>query len=339
MKKVQVRNQQGQPVDWWFIYKTPEKTGREQNNGFDFFYYDSASAQLDLASQSLAADNQALANTLKSIYSLPESAGYISYNDEHVNPTHNQGEKGHCKGIIAFDKPSNSAVLLLHSTPRYPINKQLSFPDDERIYGQTFIAITLPDYATANRIAKQMLHQQNPQVLVESSRIPSSLSNDEPLRLLYNGEGIAEQERSSTLEFKSLGGKAFKLMAKSRKWGRDFWLDLIAPELKCDLVVETWRRGKVTPMQDGLSTEFDEDVMSLKFQLSGAPVYQWKYTKDHAKWAVALKNKTSQLPWVCVGDINRMVSQEKRGGGAICFQEEPLWQALQQAEAQLHQPA
>ena len=32
--------------------------------------------------------------------------------------------------------------------------------------------------------------------------------------------------------------------------------------------------------------------------------------------------------WVCVGDINRQVSQEKRGGGSICFQEQALWKAL-----------
>lgn len=43
---------------------------------------------------------------------------------------------------------------------------------------------------------------------------------------------------------------AFLLIAKSRKWGKDLWIDLASPELKCDLIVETWRRVAVTTMQD-----------------------------------------------------------------------------------------
>jgi deoxyribonuclease-2 len=31
---------------------------------------------------------------------------------------------------------------------------------------------------------------------------------------------------------------------------------------------------------------------------------------------------------VCVGDINRQVSQRKRGGATICLQDTDLWKAL-----------
>jgi len=141
------------------------------------------------------------------------------------------------------------------------------------------------------------------------------------------------------LRFNSKGGQSFLLIAKSRKWGEDFWLDLVSPELKSDLVVETWRRGRVTPLQDDRSKTFDEDVLTLDFKVNNSLSYEWRYTKDHAKWAVALKNSTSTLPWVCVADINRMVSQEKRGGGSLCFQEDRLWQALKDAEEKLHQLA
>ena len=125
--------------------------------------------------------------------------------------------------------------------------------------------------------------------------------------------------------------------AKSRKWGEDFWLDLVSPALQCDLVVETWRRGAVTPMQDKHSSDYDEDLLSLNFKLSPSLNYEWSYTKDHAKWAVSLKNETNLLPWVCVADLNRMVSQEKRGGASLCFQERRLWEALKNAEETLHQ--
>ncbi|WP_428633753.1 deoxyribonuclease II family protein [Sedimenticola sp.] len=334
---METKNQQGDPVDWWFIYKTPEHTGAKSNKGFDFFYFDPDSGVLALSPIGLDQDNQALNHTLTGIFNAPDSAGYLVYNDEHVDKEQNKSEKGHCKGILAFDKASDSALFLLHSTPRFPANKEFTLPDDEAIYGQTFICISLPGYQTANQIAQQMLSQQNPQILIESSRIPSSLPDDEPLSLLFHGTGVNELKQPSTLRFKSKGGKAFALIAKSRKWGEDFWLDLVSPELKCDLVVETWRRGTVTPLQDDRSKEFDEDTLSLGFKVGSSLTYEWPYTKDHAKWAVALKNSTSSLPWVCVADLNRMVSQEKRGGASLCFQEPSLWEALKDAEEKLHQ--
>jgi len=79
--------------------------------------------------------------------------------------------------------------------------------------------------------------------------------------------------------------------------------------------------------------------------------YAWPYTKDHAKWAiseedeergvrtVALQDGTmladmegTVSDWVCVADINRMTSQERRGGGAICFHEPLLWHGLNEIE-------
>ena len=334
---VEAKNQQGAPVDWWFIYKTPEHAGSKNNKGFDFLYFDADADALALSPVGLDQDSQALDHTLNAVFNAPDSAGYLVYNDEHADNQENNADKGHCKGILAFDKASDSAFLLLHSTPRFPANKEATLPADEEIYGQTFICISLPDYQTANRIAQQMLCQQNPQVLTESSRMPPSLQKDEPLSLLFHGTGVSESEQPSTLRFTSRGGKEFLLIAKSRKWGEDFWLDLVSPALKCDLVVETWRRGAVTPLQDGRSHDVDEDTLTVDFKLAPTLNYEWPYTKDHAKWAVALKNAVSALPWVCVADLNRMVSQEKRGGGSLCFQDSRLWEALMHAEERLHQ--
>jgi deoxyribonuclease-2 len=333
---IQAKNQQGAPVDWWFIYKTPEHTGTKTNKGFDFLYFDPDSESLLLSPVGLDQDDQALNHTLTAIFDAPASAGYIVYNDEHVHKQDNNDEKGHCKGILAFDKASDSALLLLHSTPRFPANKEATLPDDEKIYGQTLLCITLPNYQTANDIAQQMLCQQNPQILTASSRIPTTLREDEPLSLLFHGTGVSESSEPATLRLASRGGKEFLLIAKSRKWGKDFWLDLVSPELACDLIVETWRRGAVTPLQDGRSTDFDEDTLSIDFKLTPSLDYAWHYTKDHAKWAVALENGANGLPWVCVADLNRMVSQEKRGGGSLCFQDSRLWEALKNAEAKLH---
>lgn len=71
--------------------------------------------------------------------------------------------------------------------------------------------------------------------------------------------------------------------------------------------------------------------------------YAWPYTKDHAKWAVSEPDSErgdhatddrqgSASDWICVADMNRMSSQEIRGGGAICFHEPLLWRALNDIE-------
>lgn len=79
--------------------------------------------------------------------------------------------------------------------------------------------------------------------------------------------------------------------------------------------------------------------------------YLWSYTRDHAKWAISeqddergvqtvrLRDGTTLADepgtvsdWVCIADINRMTSQERRGGGAICFHEPLLWHGLDQIE-------
>ncbi|MGI1670266.1 MAG: deoxyribonuclease II family protein [Neptuniibacter sp.] len=333
------KNQQGESVDWWFIYKTPKQSGNHSNQGFDFFYYDHNSSFLALSPFGLDEKRSALGYTLGDVFKSSPDCGYISYNDEHANAEKNKSEKGHCKGVLAFNKRKNSALLLLHSTPRFPTKNELSLPEREAIFGQTYLCITLPDYHTAERIAEQMLRQQNPQVLTESSYLPPDINSEESLSLLFHGGNIEESRQPQTLSFTSKAGKRFLFIAKSRKWGKDFWIDLVSPQLKADLVVETWRRGAVTPLRDTQSTSFDEDALTLKFNVNSYLSYEWPYTKDHSKWAVSLKNSGNILPWVCVGDMNRMVSQEKRGGGCLCFQEENLWQALMHAEERLHKPA
>jgi deoxyribonuclease II len=333
---LETKNQQGKAVDWWFIYKTPEHTGTSNNKGYDFLYFDADASELKLSPVGLDQDNQALGHTLSGIFNSTDSTGYLVYNDEHVDQQSNSSEKGHCKGILAFDKTTDSALFLLHSTPRFPANHESTLPDDEAIYGQTFICISLPDYQTANLIAQQMLSQQNPQILTESSYIPHGVEKDEALSQLFHGNEIKETQQPSTLRFKSRGGQEFLIIAKSRKWGKDFWLDLVSPTLDCDLVVESWRRGRVTPMQDGYSNDYEEDLINIVFKATPKLNYEWHYTKDHAKWAVALKNTHSSVPWVCVADLNRMVSQEKRGGASLCFQNARLWQALKNAEEKLH---
>lgn len=49
-------------------------------------------------------------------------------------------------------------------------------------------------------------------------------------------------------------------------------------------------------------------------------------TYDHSKWCVT-KESTS-TPWTCIADMNREVSQESRGGGAVCTDNPVVWKTF-----------
>ena len=329
------KNESNENIDWWFIYKTPEHTGSETNEGYQYFYYDESATEVTLSPYQLNDTNGALYNTLNTIFNSNDAnQGYIIYNDEHVEGDKNNGEKGHTKGILAFNDKANTGLWLLHSVPRFPAKDELTLPDKEKIYGQTFICITLPDFKTVEDLAQIMLQQQNPQVLTSQSYIPNSIAATSPIAQLFNQTNIEESTSPAIFNFNSKGGKAFKLIAKSKKWGKDFWMDLVSPELGVNLDVETWRRGTVTESTDAGITEEVDDAIQIDFSSLGYP-YQWKYTKDHSKWAVAAKADALKSPWVCIADINRMKSQEKRGGGSICFQDLKLSTSLRNTITQL----
>jgi deoxyribonuclease-2 len=332
-------DEDGKPVDWWFLYKLPDDCvgpagppapSGKKTSGYEYLYYDPAHTTLGLSPHTLEDGTGALHQTLGGFFGsavggppvpdVPFTTGYVLYNDEIPGASVNNGARGHTKGVLAFDTATDSALWLLHSTPRFPHPRDVRFPVDEKIYGQTMLCVTLPSVAAAETIAAQMLDEQEPQTY--SPFIPDAIAATSPLRELAGMPRIPELKDPSTVQFTSRGGKAFESIAKSRNWGDDFWNDLVGPELGTNLDVETWRRGAIPSTADSDKTHNVTDVLSVDLTPIGVR-YVWSYTHDHAKWAVG-----TTPSWVCVADLNRMVSQEKRGGGSICFQEDNLWKAL-----------
>ena len=70
-------------------------------------------------------------------------------------------------------------------------------------------------------------------------------------------------------------------------------------------------------------------MLNIDLNKVGIKGYTWPFTQDHAKWGIAEKKKPG---WVIIGDINRQVSQDKRGGGALAFQNEVVWNLLRRIE-------
>ncbi|MBY0238756.1 MAG: deoxyribonuclease II family protein [Burkholderiaceae bacterium] len=317
----------GQPVDWWFAYKVPQMSQQGSNpsaTGYEYVYYDPIIGKVVQSPNLLTDGKGALDLTIASVFSNPApSTGWILYNDEMPADAQraDSASFGHTKGVLAFDTASQSALWLLHSWPKYADPKASDMPTP--IYGQTFLCISL-DLATASKIAAQMANHQEPQVYL--NRTPSGLDETDPLYALTQTLNPNAAGDADVLECASRGGLAFKVIAKNRKWGKDFWNDLVGPTLQADINVETWIRGTIPPTLDSDGVHHTYDVKYIDLRPVGVP-WTWPETHDHAKWAVSVGDD-----WVCVGDINRMVSQQKRGGGTIAFQHRPLWDALSKTD-------
>lgn len=330
--KISALNENGKPVDWWFIYKVPQLSAGANNDtatGYEYVYYDPHLKSVEKSPNVLNKGKGALNLTLNSVFKKPgATTGWILYNDEKPASAKgaDDGNLGHTKGVIVFDTASKTAYWLLHSWPKFADPGAADDPTPK--YGQTYICISL-DIATAGKIAAQMANHQEPQVYASRT---AKLPETDPLYLLTQKINANAPSDSDVIELKSRGGMPFKVIAKNRKWDKDFWNGLVGPTLKADMNVETWIRGPIPPIADTDGIHKTFDIKYINLGPLGAH-WAWPETHDHAKWGITLHSD-----WVCVGDINRMISQRKRGGGTIAFQNETLWKALSKTELTLAPP-
>jgi deoxyribonuclease II len=328
--KVSALDESGKPVDWWFVYKVPKLTDIKgvgsvpSATGYEYVYYDPHVGAVGASKDVLTDGKGALDLTLDSVFKNPTATtGWILYNDEMPKDAarKDNGNLGHTKGVIAFDTATKTAFWLLHSWPKYADPGVAAMPTP--MYGQTFLCISLA-MSTASKIAAQMANHQQPQAYVP--HMPASLAKTDPLFRLTQPLDPKPVGDSNTIDCVSAGGLKFKVIAKNREWGKDFWNDLVGPTLKEDMDVETWIRGPIPPTLDSDGVHKTFDIKFVDLRPLGAK-WAWPESKDHAKWGITLQGN-----WVCVGDINRMISQEKRGGGTIAFQNAALWQALKKTD-------
>ncbi|KHJ91904.1 deoxyribonuclease-2 domain protein [Oesophagostomum dentatum] len=122
-------------------------------------------------------------------------------------------------------------------------------------------------------------------------------------------------------QFTTIGGQTLKSFAKHKKFNKDLWFDLVAPELRINMAVESWLNGGGDDL-DSICTSRTSvyDVKSVNLiDIS------FNSSRDHSKWAVA-DSKSPSI--VCIGDTNRQKSQFRRGGGAVCLLHRGLWKTF-----------
>ncbi|RWS21211.1 plancitoxin-1-like protein, partial [Leptotrombidium deliense] len=177
---------------------------------------------------------------------------------------------------------------------------------------------------TSNEANNILLHLQTLRPNIYYSNDAKLLKDNSGFKNLV--DKVAPKESSAQRTIKSYKGQVFIAFSKNPKASGDLYGAYIAPSLKNDLSVETWRRGAGGPLTSNCSSTYkiiNVDTLEMKFK--GGNIFttdEWLYTQDHAKWAVTT---ASISPFVCIADINRMESQFKRGGGSLCFNDSDVW--------------
>ena len=252
---------------------------------------------------------------LSQLYLNSEWTNWQIYNDEtgHIinEPADIHHKKGHCKGIVAWNNKRIS--WLCHSLPNFPKffdGKIISdIETGELIYGQSFQYIEL-DYSEEmiTNIIKQ-LH------IMEANIFSSNSTNDCQ---------ILEQIKITNLKQNWWQGGCIPLklsntithIAKPPYCHIDIYSDYLVKEYNHLWKVETWIRGHHILEEPLTEISLDSspkiiDITSLQFE-----DIKWTEKQDHSKWATT--SPSGSHYWI--GDLNRMTSQYKRGGGGfICM--------------------
>ena len=248
---------------------------------------------------------------LSQLYLNSEWTAWQVYNDDtnHISTTTNDIDhkhtKGHCKGIVAWNTKRIS--WLYHSVPNFPKffdGKIISdIESGELIYGQSFQYIEI-------NYSEQMITDILKQLHIMEAHIFSSNSGHINNRLDKKwGQGtINPLKLSDTITH----------IAKSPDYHIDIYSDYLVKEYDHLWKVETWIRGhhilEEPTLLDDISLNLSHkiiDITNLQFE-----EIKWSEKQDHSKWATTAPLGSHY--WI--GDLNRMTSQYKRGGGGfVCM--------------------
>lgn len=268
-----------------------------------------------------------LGSTLNQVYRGSNSRGYLLWNGNSLfintfeypynsfldqSPDgQSPSSKAHAKGVLGFD--SAGGFFLRHSVPRFPEyvkNGYSGYPAFAKTYGQSFLCISL-NIKEVDTFATQFLINEP---FVYDSYVPAEIATKHNnIKDLADGKKSQTTQRQVTI--KSVGGQQFIDIAKSKKCECDLFDTLISNGLNTDLKVLSWGRPY---MPSKCKPSHNHNIHNIVGISWGALSYT--SNKEHSKWAYSPSSDV-----VCIGDINRMESQKKRGGGATCFKNYGLW--------------
>lgn len=312
---VTCRNRYGTAVDWFVAYKVPRIDYNSALPGSSLLYADSNSLAWGTV-ENINSSDCSVTSTLTQYYDALNDLEtfYMLYNDEHADGGKKDFLRGHAKGVAVFD--SQSGFWLIHSVPNFPSVTSYKYPISGLRNGQSFLCITL-NAESLPTFAKQMTYIQPS---IYSSQLPLLLAARYPeLQSVIAMKPLPKKATvfHSIQPVSSLDGLQFVIFAKHKKFGKDLYADLLAPYLKSSFYVETWMNGP-----GDLHSTCNASYKVLNVLTVGLDSFIFPNSKDHSKWAVSTD---PSKPFICVGDINRQISQTLRSGGTTCLLNEHVW--------------
>jgi len=328
-------DEDGNAIDWWIIVKVPRETDSSFENvakGAGYLYADAKSYQHPSrfwknSTNWIVDAGSAPGLTVQQIYDNSNdtgSYGYLMYNDETPGGTTSM-TYGHTKGHIAWS--ADSGFWLIHSVPKFadsPDNTgTYAYPSSGEEYGQSMLCLSL-DVANIDQAFLQFQYT-NPQVY--GSNFVTGLKSKMPNADAFMNSGtVIKDPVSNVVNITTMGGMEFTHFAKTVAWGKSIYGDLIGPWYGDDMVVETWQRPYEDPLIPPATSVAVYSVLDLT-----TPSYAqwdgvtWKESTDHAKWGICTDRT---FPALCIGDINKQVSQWQRSGGMACIMDATLHAAF-----------
>ncbi|XP_030401840.1 deoxyribonuclease-2-alpha isoform X3 [Gopherus evgoodei] len=313
----------GQPVDWFLAYKLPRPRHGPPSEGMRYMYQDARSGGWVPGHALMNSTQSAVGRTLLQLYQganrRTEDTAYILYNDQPPkNVTSSTSARGHTKGVVLLD--SAQGFWLLHSTPHYPppTSETYAWPHSGLHNGQSFLCVTFP-YAQFKEIGTQ-LRFSDPEVF--DARVQGPFAQDLPdLRLASEMQPVREPPWNRSVALTSRGGRRFLSLAKFRLFHDDLYSGWLAQALSSDLYVQFWpnSRGVLPSNCSGPYRVYNIEALGFP-----APGPHFSATVDHSKWCVSTEGAPG---WACVGDTNRNVEEEQRGGGTLCQQDPAVWKS------------
>ncbi|KAK2954170.1 putative deoxyribonuclease II family protein [Blattamonas nauphoetae] len=349
------RSPTGASVEWFIMLKSPTVAHSNPflKNGSSYTYIDATSKVVKFLSKDITAKNSPLALTLAPLYNNQAETSFM-YNDD--TPDGKTGQSyGHTKGVIG--QAANEGFWLVHSVPQFPPvpSSGYSFNAKSLTYGQSYMCMTL-DNTNLNKVG---MHQQrnHPQIYHHSisARAAAAMPN---LAAAMNGTFLSRTPSAASETIKGTKSTPFMVFSKNAPWGKDIQSALIQPTLKTGMIWETWMRPRNDPICDSVNkpprdclsaitltagcdgstaedVDWDEYAGKPSYQppffypenMDSASSFTWRETDDHSKWGVTSTSNGTSVA-TCIGDVNRMTSQTKRGGGYVCTMDRGVHQSF-----------
>uniref|UniRef100_A0A8C3E0L5 deoxyribonuclease II n=1 Tax=Corvus moneduloides TaxID=1196302 RepID=A0A8C3E0L5_CORMO len=321
--EISCRNEDGETVDWFALYKLPKHTkGQIPMLGLEYLYMGALAPQWQLGKYLINMTQSALGQTLQQLYETYESkrntTAYAIYNDE-IPESDSKGWKcGHTKGFLLLDK--SQGFWVIHSVPLFPPIPEdgYGYPSTGESFGQTAICITFK-YDQFTEIDQQML-SYNPGVY--SCSIPDIFQADLPnLQKLCAKSRLPSVPVRRLSKLQSAHGETFLHFAKSHLFIDDIYVAWMAQELKTDLLAESWQRSG-EKLYSNCSLDYHVyNINDSQGENEGADNFAWSIVQRKKHCTANRDNLCSCIP-SCSPTCQKMGRNREMGAKRVCRRKE-----------------